>query len=180
MNSGWTGRCCWGFMMYISWSVTPNQRWLAEWRLVVSNTRQTLQIRSSTLELIANTQRESRQSASLSLSLNLSLNSLSLFLSFRLTAIKLGNEFPRVARPNELQEPACLRCNGDVSLRTSASRDGCFLWDWAARVWASSYPLQLSVAPTFSPGGVQGGGGKGSWQSPALTHPLDYNIRNHK
>lgn len=35
-----------------------------------------------------------------------------------------------------------------------------FLWVWAARVWTSSYPLQPSVAPKFSPGGVLGGGGR--------------------
>lgn len=95
-----------------------------------------------------------------SVSLNLSFNSLSLFLSFRLTAIKLGNGFPRIARRNKLQEPTCLRCNSNVLLQTVASRDGCFLWDWVASVWASSYPLQLSVAPTFPLGGVKGGGGR--------------------
>lgn len=115
---------CRGFMIYVSWSVTPNRRWLAEWRRVVSNTRQTIQIRSWTLELIANIQRESGQSVSLRLFKSVSL---SLFLSFRLMAIKLGSEFPSTARQKEtLQEPACLCCYSDVSLQTIASHDGCF------------------------------------------------------
>lgn len=56
VNSGWTRSFCTSFTMHESWSVTPNQSWLAEWRRVVNNTRRTAEIGSWTLELIANIQ----------------------------------------------------------------------------------------------------------------------------
>lgn len=58
------------FYDQLSWSVTPNQHWLAEWRQVARNIRQTIQIRSWTLELIANIQQERRQSVSLRFSVS--------------------------------------------------------------------------------------------------------------
>lgn len=116
--------CCRGFMIYVSWSVTPNQHWLAEWRRAVSNTRQTIQIQSWTLELIANIQRESGQSVSLRLFKSVSLSLFSLYLSFCLSgsqqlnlAVSSRNRPKKKEKKNtKLQEPACLCCYSDVSL----------------------------------------------------------------
>lgn len=177
MNSGWTAPHCRGFMIYVSWSVTPNQRWLAEWRRAVSNTRQTIQIQSWTLELITNIRWE-RAGQSVSLRLFISV-SLSLYHSFclpgslrlNLAMIFLLHRW-REKKRRGLQKPVCLCCCTDVSLQTIASHDGCFYefqhWESGHRLTHSS-PAERRVFPR----GSAGRWGKGSWQSPALTKPLD-------
>lgn len=160
MNSGWTIRCCWGFMIYVSWSVTQTS---AGWQSGVKWLAAQDKLSRYDLELLNLSQIPSETAV------NQSLN-LSLYLSFCLLGSWQLN-FPKAGRQKKKTSGIC--CYTDVSLQTVASHDVCFYEFERARVWTSSYPLQPSVATSFPQRREQGGGGKGSWQSTALTHPLD-------
>lgn len=169
MNSGWTIPYCRGFMMYISWSVTPNQRWLAEWRRVVNSTRQTIQIQSWTLELITNTEREWVGNQSHSVSLNLSVSLYLSFLSSGSQQLNLAVNFLAKSHRNlyVCVVPVMFRCKPLLCMMAFF-----FFYEFKrARVWTASYQFQPSVAWSF-PQGCIWTMGEGKLAIPCSHKPL--------
>lgn len=161
MNSGWTIRCCWGFMIYVSWSVTQTS---AGWQSGVKWLAVQDKLSRYDLELLNLSQIPSETAV------NQSLN-LSLYLSFCLSGSWQLN-FPKAKKKKNFRDQLlqwCFAANSRLSWCL-------LLWVWAGKSLDIVLPTPAERGYKFSPEERAGRWGEGklaihcSHASPRLEH----------